>query len=117
MIAKYRPQARSGFTLVELMVAMAVTVIIMTVLSIAFQLSMDAMRQVRSAAEMSDQLRAASLVVRRDFSGNTHLSDEGSMAIGTSRQNLGVRVSDQRFDLGYSAPTSGFMFISSPAAL
>ena len=109
---RHDARARAGFTLVELMVSAAVCVIIMTVLSTAFSIALDAMRQLRSQGEMTDQLRAAEVVMKRDLRAAHHTGDEGV-------QNSGLRVSDYRFDLPAPppGPRGGYFFISSPGSI
>src|SRR6185437_6745585 len=78
-IMKLQAQARRGFTLVELMVAAAVSIVIMTILATVFQMALDTMRSVRSQAEMADQLRAVGGVIQRDLGrdgGNFFSPDE-----------------------------------------
>jgi len=103
---------RAGFTLVELMVAAAVCVLIMAILSRAFVISADAMRELKATGDMMDQLRAASVVMREDLVQNRFLPDD-------TRENMGLRLSDQRLDQIFSGgptitpnswtpPTGGF---------
>lgn len=101
---------RSGFTLVELMVAAAICVIIMSVLATVFQLSIDTMREMRSHTDLADQLRAASEVMKRDLRASHFMPQEG-------KPNMGLRVSDQRLDQftapNWPAPLGGFFRIRS----
>ena len=76
-----RPEAaRPGFTLVELMVAMALSILIMAILAGAFQVGLDTMSQLKSLAGLSEQLRSAETVILRDLSAN-HLEDEWSRPV------------------------------------
>ena len=85
---KYTPTARrSGFTLVELLVAAALTVLIMTVLATAFQVGMQTLSHLKSVVGLSEQLRTAETIMRNDL-GGVHLET----ALGDP-----VRVSDPRF--------------------
>src|SRR5581483_7128499 len=71
-----RPRgARAGFTLVELLVATALIILIMTVLAMAFQTGMDTLSQMKSVAGLSEQLRTAEATITRDL-GAVHLEDE-----------------------------------------
>jgi len=99
---------RPGFTLVELMVAAAICVIIMTVLATAFSIAIETMRQMKSAGEMADQLRATSEVMRRDLQSSFFLPEE-------SKLNQGRTLSNQRFDLGDAPPLGGYFSVFSPA--
>ncbi|HEY2910596.1 MAG TPA: hypothetical protein VGI99_10135 [Gemmataceae bacterium] len=109
---KLQAQARRAFTLVELMVAAAVSIVIMTILATVFQMALDTMRQVRSQAEMADQLRAVGGVIQRDLSrdGGTFFSpDENAPA-----SNYGVKMSDWAQSPGTPVTTGGFLTIFSP---
>lgn len=75
---------RSGFTLVELLVAAALTVLIMTVLATAFQTGMQTLSTLKSVVGLSEQLRTAESILRNDL-GGVHLES----ALGDP-----VRVSD-----------------------
>jgi prepilin-type N-terminal cleavage/methylation domain-containing protein len=101
-------RARRGFTLVELMVAAAVSVLIMAILSSAFQIALDAMRQVRSAADMADQLRAVGGVVQKDLgrNGGTFFAPDEN-----NSSNYGVKLSD--WLLPNTKTTGGYFFVSS----
>jgi prepilin-type N-terminal cleavage/methylation domain-containing protein len=71
---------RSGFTLVELLVAMALTLFVMTILVEAFGSGMDTFQNMRALGEIQDQLRSAMNLVKSDivqdhFEGSRHLSD------------------------------------------
>jgi len=115
MTRNYRTHTRRGFTLVELMIAAAITVLIMTVLSICFQTSMKAMSAMRAQGDAADQLRAVGEVIKRDFKADHHLPmepDPSGLIL-----NSGKRISDYRFDnLATPAPATGFVYIQSPAS-
>jgi prepilin-type N-terminal cleavage/methylation domain-containing protein len=71
---------RRGFTLVELMVAMALTMFIMVILSQAFATGVDVFSQLKAIGDMEENLRAASTTLRSDlaadhFEGKRRLSD------------------------------------------
>ncbi len=104
-------QKRSGFTLVELMISAAITVIIMTILSICFQTSMSAMSAMRAQGDAADQLRAVGEVMKRDIKADHFLPAESAAAVA----NNGRRLSDYDFR-GAAQATSGFFFIRSPAS-
>lgn len=59
---------RSGFTLVELLVAMGLTLFIMTIIVEAFTISMDAYSGFRAVGDIQNQSRAALLMLRNDLS-------------------------------------------------
>ena len=102
---------RSGFTLVELMISAAITVIIMTILSICFQTSMSAMSAMRAQGDAADQLRAVGEVMKRDIKADHFLPAESATAVA----NNGRRLSDYDFR-GAAQASSGFFFIRSPAS-
>jgi len=115
MIRTQHPRpARPGFTLVELMVSAAICVIIMTILAVCFQTGIDAMREMRSAGDMTDQLRAAGEVMKRDFLADHFLPAENVPGV----LNQGRRLSDYQFQAGATAASvrGGFYQISSPAS-
>jgi prepilin-type N-terminal cleavage/methylation domain-containing protein len=68
------PDLRPGFTLVELMVAMALIILIMAILSFAFQVGMDTLSQLKSIGGLSEQLRSAQATLEGDLRAN-HLED------------------------------------------
>lgn len=73
-------RTRAGFTLIEMMVAMALTLFIMVILSQAFILSLEAFSQLKGIGDMQINLRAAENMLRNDlgqdhFEGKRRLSD------------------------------------------
>jgi type II secretory pathway pseudopilin PulG len=71
---------RAGFTLIELMVAMALTMFIMIILSQAFATGVDVFSQLKAIGDMEENLRAASTTLRADlaadhFEAKRRLSD------------------------------------------
>lgn len=110
--SQFRRLARPGFTLVEMMVMAAVVVLIMAVLASVFGTGLDAVRHVRAAGDMMDQLRAANTVLKQDLAAE-HFSP--SPAAGQSNERR--RVSDYRFDVaGTTAPSGGFFKVVSPGS-
>lgn len=106
---------RRGFTLVELMVSAAISVVIMTILAYVFQKATDSMRQVRSQAEMADQLRAVGGVIQRDLGrdgGLAFAADENTAGIS----NYGVKLSDWP---GMLTPSAGgyYIIVSPPSGV
>ena len=78
-----RTQTRAGFTLIELMVAMALTLFIMVILSQAFVLSLETFAGMKGLGDMQINLRTATNQLRDDlsqdhFEGKRRLSDVGS---------------------------------------
>jgi prepilin-type N-terminal cleavage/methylation domain-containing protein len=79
MISRSLKQRR-GFTIVELLVAMALIILIMAVLSEAFVTGLGAFRSLKSIGDMQERLRVAAIKLRQDlalrhFEGDRRLSD------------------------------------------
>src|SRR6266404_6294533 len=72
---------RQGFTLVEMMVSMALVIFIMVLLSQAFVASATAFRQLRGLGNMEEKLRTASSLLRRDLSA-THFPGHSTQYVG-----------------------------------
>jgi prepilin-type N-terminal cleavage/methylation domain-containing protein len=71
---------RPGFTLVELLVSMALTLFLMTILVEAFGAGMDTFQGLRALGDVQDQLRSGLNLLKADlahdhFEGSRHLSD------------------------------------------
>lgn len=102
---------RSGFTLVELMVAAALTILIMAVLATGFQVGLQSLSHLKSAGDLADRLRTAETLLRYDLDA-PHF-DNGS--------NPGFKLlSDFRFDRpgdpDAAIPTGGFVQIRQGSA-
>ena len=74
-------RSRAGFTLIELMVAMALTLFIMVILSQAFILALDAFSGMKGIGDMQANLRTAEVVLHDDLrqdhlEGKRRLSDQ-----------------------------------------
>jgi prepilin-type N-terminal cleavage/methylation domain-containing protein len=63
-------RARQGFTLVELLVAMALTIFVMVILTQAFVVSIDLFSGLKGIGDMQDNMRAGGNVLRYDLSQN-----------------------------------------------
>jgi hypothetical protein len=71
---------RSGFTIVELLVAMALIIFIMVILTEAFTVGLGTFRLLKAQGDMQEKLRSASIRIRKDleaphFEGYRKLSD------------------------------------------
>ncbi len=64
----FHQNRRTAFTLVELMVAMALIVFIMTILSAAFASASKTFRDLKAAGDLAERLRSATTLLRRDLS-------------------------------------------------
>lgn len=84
---------RHGFTLVELLVAMALIIFIMSILSYAFVAATTAFRDLKAAGDMAERLRSATTILQRDlaadhFEGRRRLSDPHFWDNGPPRQGF-----------------------------
>lgn len=61
------PDTRSGFTIVELLVAMALVIFIMSILSEAFVTALEALYKLKATADMDQKLRTATTMLRKDL--------------------------------------------------
>jgi prepilin-type N-terminal cleavage/methylation domain-containing protein len=85
-----RHTSRKGFTLVELLVAMALILFIMSIVSVAFVDSTESFRIFRARAELSEKLRFITQTLRADlranhFENNRRLSDPDFWEVGPPR--------------------------------
>jgi type II secretory pathway pseudopilin PulG len=84
-------QRRRGFTLVEILVAMALTIFILAILSQAFVTGADTFRTLKAIGDMNASLRTAATILRDDlsadhFDGKRRLSDSTFWTIGPPEQ-------------------------------
>src|SRR5262245_50086561 len=84
---------RHGFTLVEMLVAMTLTLFIMVILSQAFITALDAFSQLKGIGDMEETLRVAATNLRSDllqhhFEGERRLSDPGFLTTGPPLQGF-----------------------------
>lgn len=108
---------RRGYTLVEVMVALGLSVLTMWILAEAFRIGLEMIGQARAQAQLMTQLDAVGAVLQRDLVyAHPFLPDD-------NRPNRGLRLSDQRVDLlasgGWTPPLGGFFRIisTSPSVL
>ena len=94
---------RAGFTLVELLVAAALSILIMAVLSTAFQTGLQTLSTLKSLGDMAERLKTAETLLRTDLSAE-HFTTVGN-ASGTPGDGSpgALRVSD----LHYESATPG----------
>ena len=106
---------RAGFTLVELLVAAALSILIMAVLSTAFQTGLQTLSTLKSLGDMAERLKTAETLLRTDLTAE-HFATSGN-ATGTPGDGSPgpLRVSDLRFDLPApltsNLPTNGYFQI------
>jgi hypothetical protein len=107
---------RRGITLVELMVAMAITLVIMLVLGEGFKGTLDFVRASNALGGMIYQLNGAGAVMTRDLTKAEHFAPDDRPGV----PNRGVHLSDQRLDWfnvpgkNWRTPRGGFFRIYSP---
>src|SRR5262249_8329080 len=74
---------RPGFTLVEMMVSVALVLFIMVILTEAFGKGLESFRQLKALGDMEARLRSAAVTIRRDlsldhFEAKRRLSDDSA---------------------------------------
>lgn len=77
---RMRTRSRAGFTLIELMVSMTLTLVIMSILAQAFVIALDMFTGLKGIGDMQQNLRTATVLLRNDlgndfFEGKRRLSD------------------------------------------
>src|SRR5262249_26369099 len=98
---------RRAFTITELLVAMALIVFIMYILSEAFDAGLGTFRRLKALGDMNDRLRTASTTIRRllaadHFEGKKRLSDPTFWQDGPPREGFfRVYNGDPGFDEGF----------------
>ncbi len=75
LLAKQRRAHRSGFTLLEVLIATAVTLLMMISLAQIFKVIGDSMKQGRAALELNNRLRSVALRIRSDLEHLTVIPD------------------------------------------
>jgi prepilin-type N-terminal cleavage/methylation domain-containing protein len=84
---------RQAFTLVEMLVSLALIVFIMTILAEAFSSGIETFRRLKAVGDLQDKLRNASSILRRDlaadhFEGKKRLSDPDFWDNGPPKQGF-----------------------------
>ena len=80
------PSRRPGFTLVEMMVAMTLTIFVMVILSQCFVQGLETFSGLKAIGDMQEELRTATTLLRADlsmdhFEGKRRLSDPAANLI------------------------------------
>ena len=86
---RHSPAARRGFTLVELLVAAALAVMVMAIISVAFQAGLSTLSSLKSVGDMSEKLRTVETSLRKDLEAQ-HLEDEQGTPVRVSEPRLGT---------------------------
>src|SRR5438105_2574212 len=117
---------RRAFTIIELMVSMALILFIMVILTEAFSAGMETFRQLKALGDMQERLRTATSILRRDissehFEGHRRLSDptwwsDGYPGLGFFSISGSISIhegSDPALDFfggwAYAPPTTGYL--------
>jgi type II secretory pathway pseudopilin PulG len=84
---------RQGFTLIEMLVSMTLTIFVMVILSEAFVAALETFRQLKAVGDMEASLRTAAIMLRRDlgaehFEGKRRLSDPKFWTVGPPREGF-----------------------------
>src|SRR4051794_32261918 len=112
MLRTNQYRLRRAIGLVELMVAMALSIGIMWILAESFKMGLDFTRHAHSTGTMMSQLDGARAIMARDLLADHFLPDD-------NKPNRGLRLSDQRLDwlnnsgAQWYPPTGGFFRIIS----
>jgi prepilin-type N-terminal cleavage/methylation domain-containing protein len=84
---------RQGFTLVELLVSVALIIFIMSILAEAFSSAAETFRHLKAVGDLQEKLRTASSILRRDlsadhFEGKKRLSDPNLLRTAPPQQGF-----------------------------
>src|SRR5262245_66481246 len=78
---------RAGFTLVESLVAMALIIFLMLILTTAFVQGLETFRRLKAAGDMQDRLRQSTTTIKDDLSWN-HFQMPSSTGYGDDNAYL-----------------------------
>src|SRR5262245_29335828 len=110
---------RTAFTLVEMLIAMALTIFVMVILSQCFILGLETFSCLKEIGDMQEELRSAANLLRADlsqdhFEGKRRLSDPVASFTGGYNQNttpnlatIPERIKEGFFVIGQGYPLSG----------
>src|SRR5437899_1994936 len=102
---RIRHAARTGFTLVEMLVATALVLMIMLIISTALGSASKTFTTLRTAGILQERGRTGITILRKDL-GSDHFAPPYGSARG------GPHLSDQRLDqAGWSTPRAGYFEI------
>jgi len=97
----HRPAPRAAYTIVELLVSMALIIFIMSILSAAFSIALGTFRDLKAIGDMTEHLRSASTIIRRDLAAD-HFEDEAGAR---------YRLSDIPGTTTWNGSKKGFLYI------
>src|SRR5437763_8696692 len=96
-------RCRCGFTLVEMMVAMTLTIFVMVILSECFVAGLETFSGLKAIGDMQEELRTATTLLRSDLS---HDHFEGKRRLSDPVLNLMKdRIREGFFSIGQGYPT------------
>jgi prepilin-type N-terminal cleavage/methylation domain-containing protein len=98
-----RSRSRAGFTLIELMVSMVLTLVIMTILAQAFVMALNTFSGLKGLGDMQQALRTAAVILRGDLQC-AHL--EGDR-----------KLNDPNLTNGINFPVNGFVVVKQGTAV
>jgi len=118
---------RNAFTLVELMVAMALIILMLSIMSQAFVIATGTMQGLKEVADMQEKIRPAITLLQRDlganhFEGSKKLSDPEFWDNGPPKEGYFMLWQDQAYEpasgvepYGYESSFNGVSFSRSAA--
>ena len=100
---KIKRNSRNAFTLVELMVAMALIILMLSIMSQAFVIATGTMQGLKEVADMQEKIRPAITLLQRDlganhFEGSKKLSDPEFWDNGPPKEGYFMLWQDQAFE-------------------
>jgi len=103
---------RNGFTLVELMVAMALIILMLSIMSQAFVIATGTMQGLKEVADMQEKIRPAITLLQRDlganhFEGSKKLSDPEFWDNGPPKEGYFMLWQDNAFEPASGVEPSG----------
>jgi hypothetical protein len=88
--ARGRSRSRAGFTVIELLVALALIIFIMAILSVAFVEGLDTFRRLKGIGDMQEDLRGAATRLRDDvFDANRRAASVIAIGLATGKADPG----------------------------
>jgi type II secretory pathway pseudopilin PulG len=106
-----QPGRRSGFTLVELLVAAAVSILLMVILTEAFKAGLEMFRRMRAQGNLMTRLREASVTIRDDLTAAHFPNDQAPNQPLLSQQDLTSAPAPGSTTGGWTPPTTGYFRI------
>lgn len=120
MPLQIKRNTRNAFTLVELMVAMALIILMLSIMSQAFVIATGTMQGLKEVADMQEKIRPAITLLQRDlganhFEGSKKLSDAEFWDNGPPKEGYFMLWQDKAYDVAEGA-TNNVTFGQSAAA-